>query len=191
MLISGAAAWTAWLGVGLLTAATAAGLVLGQRLGLLRLIEGLTRRIAARWPALADLSLDGLDAAAVAMYRRRRATLGSFGLHLLAWLLGTFETWAVLRVLGAPATPLQALVVESLGMAARSAGFAVPGALVVQETGFVLAAAAVGLPDAAGLSLSPDAAGLSLSLVKRVTGSCGRPDRTSAMAPGQGTVTQK
>jgi hypothetical protein len=44
-------------------------------------------------------------------------------------------------------------------MAARSAGFAVPGALVVQETGFALAAAAVGLPEAVGLSLS---------LVKRV-----------------------
>ena len=54
---------------------------------------------------------------------------------------------------------IQALVIEALGMAARSAGFAVPGALVVQETGFVLAAAAVGLPEAAGLSLS---------LVKRV-----------------------
>ena len=45
-------------------------------------------------------------------------------------------------------------MVEALGMAARSAGFAVPGALVVQETGFALAAVAVGLPETAGLSLS-------------------------------------
>ena len=44
-------------------------------------------------------------------------------------------------------------------MAARSAGFAVPGALVVQETGLALAAAAIGLAEAPGLSLS---------LVKRV-----------------------
>jgi hypothetical protein len=39
-------------------------------------------------------------------------------------------------------------------MAARSAGFAIPGALAVQEGGFVLAAMSVGLPDSVGLSLS-------------------------------------
>ena len=53
----------------------------------------------------------------------------------------------------------QALVVETLGMAARSAGFAVPGALVVQEAGFMLAAGAAGLPPSLGLGLS---------LVKRI-----------------------
>jgi putative membrane protein len=158
-ILSRGTAWSAWVGVGLLTAVGGVGLVMGQRLGLLRLIEALSRRIAARWPTLADLSLDGLHVSTVGLYRRRAATARSFGLHLLAWMLGTFETWAVFHALGTPATPLQALIVESLGMAARSAGFAVPGALVVQETGFVLAAAAAGLPEAAGLSLS---------LVKRV-----------------------
>jgi hypothetical protein len=48
----------------------------------------------------------------------------------------------------------QALVVESLGMAARTAGFAITGALAVQEGGFALAALSVGLPESAGLSLS-------------------------------------
>jgi putative membrane protein len=157
--VSNGTAWTAWVGAGLLTAAAAVGLVLGQRFGMLRLVEGLSERIAARWPALAGLSLDGLHAAAVSLYRRRAPLQLSFGLHLFAWLLGVFESWAVFHALGVPVTLLQALVVESLGMAARSAGFAVPGALVVQETGFVLAAAAVGLPEAAALSLS---------LVKRV-----------------------
>jgi hypothetical protein len=65
----------------------------------------------------------------------------------------------VLSALGLDVGPVQALIVESLGMGARSAGFAIPGALVVQETGFALAAAAAGLPESAGLSLS---------LVKRV-----------------------
>ncbi len=158
-LASDGASWTAWIGAGLLTAAAATGLVLAQRLGALRLVEGLSTRIAERWPALGGVSLDGLHASAVALYRRRGPMQVSFWLHLLAWMLGSIESWAVFHALGVPATPLQALVVESLGMAARSAGFAVPGALVVQETGFVLAAAAVGLPDAAALSLS---------LVKRV-----------------------
>jgi hypothetical protein len=80
-------------------------------------------------------------------------------LHFLSWSLGTIETWVVLYALGVPASLAQALVVESLGMAARTAGFAIPGALAVQEGGFALAALSAGLPESAGLSLS---------LVKRV-----------------------
>ncbi len=133
--------------------------VLAQRFGLLRVLEVLLRGIARRWPAFGDMSLDGLHAAALALYRRPRALLRGAGLHLLAWMLGTLETWAVLTVLGLAPTPAQAFVVESLGMAARSAGFAIPAALGAQEGGFVLAALAVGLP--AGPALA-------LSLVKRV-----------------------
>ncbi|MGI4978736.1 MAG: hypothetical protein ACRYG6_17490, partial [Janthinobacterium lividum] len=61
----------------------------------------------------------------------------------------------------------QALVVESLGMAARSAGFALPGAIGVQEGGFVLAAAAAGLSGAAGMATGIGV-GLALSLIKRL-----------------------
>ena len=151
------AAWRGWLGAVALTAALAAALVVAQRFGVLRLMEALARRIAARWPAAGFLS--GMDEAAGRMYRRSAALRVSGGLHLSAWLLGSIESWAVLHALGFGISPMQALVIEALGMAARSAGFAVPGALVVQETGFALAAAVVGLPEAAGLSLS---------LVKRV-----------------------
>ncbi len=145
-------AWEAWIGAALLTAAAAIGLLAAQRFGLLRLLEALARRIAARWPAASGLT--GLDAAAAASYRRTAPLAACAGLHLVAWLLGSLESWAVLRALGLPVDPAQAFVVEALGMAARSAGFAVPGALVVQETGFALAAAAAGLPAASGVSLS-------------------------------------
>ena len=150
--VSRAGAWQGWAGATLLTAAAAAALLAAQRFGLLRAMEALARQIAARWPTAGTLA--GLNDAAATMYRRRGPLAASFALHLLAWLLGTIESWAVLHTLGHPVTPAQALVVESLGMAARSAGFAVPGALVVQETGFALAGVAVGLPEAVGLSLS-------------------------------------
>ena len=162
-LFLGLAAWTAlapsatwggWLGAAALSVATAGALAAAQRFGLLRLVEALARQIAARFPAVATVSLEGLHAAAVGLYRRRGAMASCAGLHLLAWSLGTAESWAVLHALGLDVSLAQALVVESLGMAARSAGFAVPGALVVQETGFVLAAVAAGLPDSAGLALS-------------------------------------
>ena len=152
-----AGGWQDWLSAALVTAGMAGGLLAAQRFGLLRLLELLAGRIAARWPSAG--SLHGMNEAAVAMYARHRRLLVAAGLHLLAWVLGSIESWAVLHALGADVGWMQALIVEALGMAARSAGFAVPGALVVQETGFALAAAAVGLPESTGLSLS---------LVKRV-----------------------
>ncbi len=155
--IARAGAWQGWAGAALLTALAAAALLAAQRFGLLRIVERLAGGIAARWQVAGTLA--GMNQAAAAMYARRGPVAAASGLHLLAWLLGSIESWAVLHTLGFPVSPLQALIVESLGMAARSAGFAVPGALVVQETGFALAAAAVGLPEAPGLALS---------LVKRV-----------------------
>ena len=150
----------AWAGVALAGAAASAGLLLAQRFGVLRVLEALLRGMARRWPSLAGSSLDGLHAAALDFYRQPRAMLlRGVALHLLAWVLGSIETWATLHALGVAVTPLQAFTVESLGMAGRSAGFAIPAALGAQEGGFMLAAAAIGLP------VTP---ALSLSLVKRI-----------------------
>ena len=149
--------WQGWLGAALVSAAVAGALLGAQRFGLLRLLELLARQIAARWPAANTLT--GLNDTVAGMYRNRGAIGRSSALHLSAWLLGSVESWAVLHTLDYAVSPLQAVVIEALGMAARSAGFAIPGALVVQETGFALAAAAAGLPEESGLSLS---------LVKRV-----------------------
>jgi putative membrane protein len=150
--LSRQAPWGVWLEAGL-AGGTAAGLLLAQRLGLLRGIDALLRRIGQRWPALAGASSGRLHAAALGFYRQKAAMLRCVLLHVLAWGLGTAETWAVLHVLGVPVSPLQALVVESVGMAARSAGFAIPAALGVQEGGFMLAAAAAGVPVAAAVPL--------------------------------------
>ncbi len=152
--LSHGASWEIWLEALLGGSAAAAGLLLAQRFGLLRALEVLLRGIAQRWPVLAGASLDGLHAAALDFYRQPGALLRCVGLHLLAWVLGSIETWAVLNSLGVPTTPLQAFTVESLGMAARSAGFAIPAALGAQEGGFVLAAAALGLPIGPALALS-------------------------------------
>ncbi len=148
----------AWIGSACLVAGLAGGMLAAQRFGFLHLFEALTSRIGRRWPSLASGALDGLSEAAHAIYRRRTARR-AVALHALAWLLGTVETWLILRALGVPAGGLVALAIESLGTAARVAGFAVPGALGIQEGGFVLAALAVGLPGSAGLAVS---------LVKRI-----------------------
>jgi putative membrane protein len=154
---SPAGGWEGWASAALLTGGLAALLLVAQRFGVLRIVEAVAQQIAARWPGVGDLS--GMHRDASVMYRRLRPVAKAAILHLGAWFLGALESWAVLSALGLDVGPVQALIVESLGMGARSAGFAIPGALVVQETGFALAAAAAGLPESAGLSLS---------LVKRV-----------------------
>jgi uncharacterized membrane protein YbhN (UPF0104 family) len=153
-VLAGGERWTQWLGSLGLAAFGAGGFLLAQRFGLLRLLEMLTDRIGGRFPDLANLSLTGLNAAAGAFYRRRGALFRACLVHVVSWSLGSVESWIVLHALGVPASLPQAFVVESLGMAARTAGFAIPGAVAVQEGGFALAALSVGLPESAGLSLS-------------------------------------
>jgi putative membrane protein len=142
------AAGAACMGLG------AAAMLLAQRLGLLRLIESALERAAATWPLLEGWSLAGLHDRLMARLADRRAILRAGLLQLAAWSLGSAEVWVALRALQHPLTPGNAFVVESLAMAARSAGFAVPAAIGVQEGGFVLVCALFGVPAGAALSLS-------------------------------------
>jgi putative membrane protein len=153
-ILAGGAHWAEWGGSLVLAAGGAGGFLLAQRFGLLWLLEMLTDRIGGKFPGIGNLSLDGLHTAAGLLYRRKRAIGLACLLHTVSWSFGAVESWIVLRALGAPASLPQAFVIESLGLAARTAGFAIPGALAVQEGGFALAAMSVGLPDSAGLALS-------------------------------------
>jgi uncharacterized membrane protein YbhN (UPF0104 family) len=133
----------------------AAFLLLAQRLGLFRLIERLAEQLAQRgggWGGLRDLS--GLHEAVLALYRHKRRIWLSGGHHLLAWVLGGFETYAALRILGLPAGAREAIVIEALGHAARAAGFLIPGALGVQEGGYLLICAMYGIGPQDALALS-------------------------------------
>ena len=57
-------------------------------------------------------------------------------------------------LLGTPVSWANALLLESLGQAIRGAGFAIPGALGVQEAGYLLLGPLAGLPADAALALS-------------------------------------
>lgn len=132
------------------------GLFGAQRLGLLRLIEPLIER-GGHWARLGDLS--GLHEAVLALYRRRAALLVSGTHHLTAWLLGAVETYAALAVLGLSPHVRDALVIEALGQAVRGAGFLIPGALGIQEGGYLLICALFAIP-------APNA--IALSLIRRI-----------------------
>lgn len=116
------------------------GFFAAQRLGLFRLAE--------------RFGLPGLHDALMAQHGDWRRLLGNGLWHLLAWLLGTAETWVALLAMGARPSLVGAFILETLGMVARSAGFAVPGALGVQEAGFVLVGHLVGIPADAAIAVS-------------------------------------
>jgi putative membrane protein len=99
-----------------------------------------------------------IDDAVQETYLRGAAVAMSFLLTLIGWVVGTGEVYLILLLIHHPVSWLEALLLESLGQAIRSAGFAIPGALGVQEGGYLLLAPLAGLP--------PDAA-LALSLAKR------------------------
>ena len=82
-----------------------------------------------------------------------------FGLHILAWLIGTGEAWLALQLMGSPLPILAVVALEAAIFAVRGVAFAVPWAAGVQEGSYL----AIGV----ALGLSPEMA-LTLSLVKRV-----------------------
>jgi putative membrane protein len=132
----------------------AVALALAPRLGLFRLVENAVTRFGEEraWKGLGDLT--GLHEAVVAIYRQPRR-LWSCGLwHLVAWMLGTIETYAGLWALGLQPTLAQAFIIDSLGQGIRAAGFAVPGALGVQEGGYILVGSLFGIPGEQMLAFS-------------------------------------
>ena len=160
LLVVGAGAMMSWVVVGLVVATIAAiGFLFAQRWGLFLLLERLLERMAAvlSWPALG--SLTNLHDTVMSIYRQRRAMIAAVFWHLASWVLGAVEVWLACMVLGADVSFVEALILESLGQAVRTAAFFVPGAYGIQEGGFMILALHFGL--------APEI-GLSISLIKRV-----------------------
>ena len=130
-----------------------------QRRGLFsRLMRAATRFAGKRdWSQWMNQA-QAIDLAVQDIYTRGGPVAASFLLSLVGWLVGTGEVYLILQLIHRPVGWLDALLLESLGQAIRGAAFAIPGALGVQEGGYLLLAPLAGLP--------PDAA-LALSLAKR------------------------
>jgi putative membrane protein len=135
------------------------GFYLIQRRGLFSKLTRAVSRFAGKrdWTAFITQA-HAIDLAVQDAYRRGGRVMASFVLSLAGWIVGTGEVFLIAQFLGTPVSWSDSLLLESLGQAIRGAGFAIPGALGVQEGGYLLLAPLAGLP--------PDAA-LALSLAKR------------------------
>jgi len=132
-----------------------AGFYLLQRRGLFGRVMRATRRFAgarawSQWMTHAE----AIDLAVERLYARGGAVTASFLLSVIGWLVGTGEVYLVLRLFGTPVGWRDALLLESLGQAIRGAAFAIPGALGVQEAGYLLLAPFTGLSADTALALS-------------------------------------
>jgi putative membrane protein len=126
-----------------------------QRRGLFsKLMRAATRfagkRDWSQWMSHAE----AIDLTVQVSYGRTGPVAASFLLSLAGWLIGTGEVYLIMLLIHHPVNWLNALLLESLGQAIRGAAFAIPGALGVQEGGYLLLAPLAGLPPEAALALS-------------------------------------
>ncbi|MEI7606827.1 MAG: lysylphosphatidylglycerol synthase domain-containing protein [Rhodospirillaceae bacterium] len=94
-----------------------------------------------------------------ALYAKPSVMVVSASWRLLAWLMGALEMGLALLLLGHAIGLRQALIFEGVSQVFRNIGFAIPGALGVQEGGMIAAGSLIGL--------GPELA-LTVSLVKRM-----------------------
>ena len=131
---------------GLLIAVPAiAGMVIVQRMGFFGLLDRIFKLMFREtWKKFAG-NARLLDRTVHAMYRRKKSILICGLWQLATWFLGTGEIWLSLHFLGHTLPLDQALMLEALIQATASIAFAVPGALGVQEAGFLFFGQMLGL----------------------------------------------
>lgn len=133
---------------------------IGQRRGMFLALASRIERVNGTG-VVGDLSADAvrLDAHISEIYQRRSEFWCAFLVRFTGWVVGAGEVWLALYYLGYPVTLIEALMLESLGQAIRSAAFVIPGGLGVQEGAYMLLSASIGIPPQIGIALS---------LIKRV-----------------------
>lgn len=142
------AVWIAG-GAVLLTILATAGFVMLQRRGV-SLLGVLAQRFFPDGVERSEATVRELTAT-----YRRPAHLGvSFALHLVGWIGASVGSWFALKLMGAPLALSAVIAVEALMFTARSVGFAVPGALGVQEGAYLLAGPLMGLSAETAVALS-------------------------------------
>lgn len=143
------------IAIGLLVAVPiVAALLAVQRLGLFGLLGRIFNLLFRdRWAALAA-GARRLDDAVRLMYRRRDRVLSCCLWQLLGWVLGAGEIYLALHFLGYPVSIWDAVLIEALAQAVSSAAFIVPAAIGVQEGGFIVFGALVGLTPEISLALA-------------------------------------
>lgn len=136
------------LGVGTALVLLAAGLSQRGRIGSIvgalatRLLGDQARRAAT------------LGHEAERLYANRLRLLGAICLHTTGWFATGFGTWLSLHLLGLPIAVIPVLALEGLLDAVVAVAFVIPGAIGVQEAGYLGLGAVFGIPPELALGVS-------------------------------------
>ncbi|OLD37574.1 MAG: hypothetical protein AUI57_10470, partial [Candidatus Rokubacteria bacterium 13_1_40CM_2_68_8] len=125
--------------------AVALGLfVLVQTRGMFGWAGGLLDRLGIHAPR-GRSTLGRVDDALGQFYRTAPLRLVlSIVFHFVAWLLGSLETWLILKFLGSEVSLATATVIEAFGTAIKVATFLIPASLGALEGGFLATFLALG-----------------------------------------------
>ncbi len=126
-----------------------------QRLGMFRFLALIVARLAnsPEWQSLVQ-SGETLDRTIRTLYARRRAVIMCCLWTITSLVAGSGEIWIALHALNLHATFVNALILQSMVLTIRSAAFAVPGGLGVQEGGYLFVGNLLGIPGDAAFALS-------------------------------------
>ena len=142
------AVWIGLAAVTLIAVATAAFIAL-QRRGI-----GALGWLAQRFLPDGAARGEAVVAELGRVYDSPKHLAAASSLHLVGWFGASVGSWIALKLMGAPLPLGSVIAIEALMFIARSAGFAVPGALGVQEGAYLLAGPLLGLHGETAVALS-------------------------------------
>jgi putative membrane protein len=131
------------------------GFYFAQRLGMFRFVSSMIARLAKspEWESLVSGG-EKLDDIVRSLYGRHRGIVACCLWTIVSLIISSGEIWIALWALGSAATFLNALILQSMAMTIRSAAFPVPGALGVQESGYLLLGSLLGIPGETAFAIS-------------------------------------
>lgn len=140
------------VGIGLLAVIM---FLLAQRRGIFSFLTEMISRLtnSSEWQSLVQDG-ESLDAEVRAIYGRHGALAANIGWTVISLLSSTGEIWIALHALGSSATFVNALILQSMAMTIRSAAFPVPGAVGVQEGGYLVIGNLLGIPGGTAFAIS-------------------------------------
>jgi putative membrane protein len=133
----------------------AAGFYAVQRLGMFRWTATLASHLSKSpgWDSLVQ-SGQALDQTIRLVYSRHRHVAGCCFFWILSWFIASGEIWFTLWTLGLQSSFTTAVILESAARAIRGAAFLVPGAVGLQEGGYILLGNLLGIPGEIAFALS-------------------------------------
>src|SRR5436305_5317241 len=142
--------------IGILIALFAfAGFYFVQRLGIFRFLARIISRLAGSsdWQSLVQGG-ETWDRTIRSLYARRRGVVACCAWTMTSLVVGSGEIWLALWFLDLPDSFLNALILQSMVLTIRSAAFAVPAGLGVQEGGYLFVGSLLGILGDGAFALS-------------------------------------